>query len=112
MVRLMLNLCIISDDKKQGVLCESLDQVRELVEAIKSQRPDIDIGDWTTELKESKHANRVYLLNYCGHKRLQHGRVSDIKTLGLSYLQFHELLMYDLPEIDANQTDILSLLGL
>ena len=108
----VLNLSVIPDDRKVGVLCETLGQVEMLIDAVRSQRSDVDVGDWCRELKKSKHANRVYFLNYCGSKSLQHGRPAEIKALGLRSISFDELWWNDLPEFEENQTGILSLLGL
>lgn len=108
----VLNLSAIKDDTKVGVFCETLSQVEMLIDAVKAQRPDINIGDWPKDLKEGMHANRVYYLNYRGNKRLQHGRPDVVRDMGLLYLQFEELWMEDLPDIEVDQTGILSLLGL
>lgn len=108
----MLNLSAINDDTKVGVFCETLSQVEMLIDAVKTQRQDINTGDWPRDLKESTHANRAYYLNYRGSKRLQHGKPDVVRDIGLSYLHFEELWMEDLPDIEVDQIGILSLLGL
>lgn len=107
----MLNLDAINDDRKVGVLCKMLSQVEILIDAVQVQRPDINVGDWPKDLKEATHANRAYYLNYRGNRRLQHGRPDAMRDIGLSYLQFEELWVENLPDIEGNKTGILSLLG-
>lgn len=109
---LMLNLSAIPDDMKFGVLCETLSQVEMLIDAVKTQRPDVTIRIRPEELRVDVHANRAYYLNYRGDRLLQHGNPSVVRGLGLSYLRFEELWVDDLPDIEGNQTGILSLLGL
>lgn len=106
----VLDLSLISDDKKVGVLCETLGQFEMLLDAIKIQRPDIDC-EVHREMTEFNYANKVYYLNYMNSRRLQHGSRVTVRDLGLSYVQFNELWHEDLPDISVNQTGILSLLG-
>ena len=107
----VLNLSAISDDSKIGVLCETLSQVEMLIDAVKTQRPDIDTGDWHKDLNKGTHTNRAYYLNYNKSKRLMHGDPAGVRSIGLSYIGFDDLWQDDLPEFRANQADILSLLG-
>lgn len=107
----MLNLNVIVDDRTTGVYCETLEQVQELTNAIKAQRPDIGIDNWVEGLTQY-HCDRVYLLNYCDSKRLQYGSIHNIKALNLNYIQFSDLIMDDLPDFQTNPDDVLTLLGM
>lgn len=107
----MLNLNVIVDDSTTGVYCETVEQVQELTNAIKEQRPDIDIDNWVAGLTKY-HCNRVYLLNYCNSKRLQFGSIHNIKALNLNYIQFSDLIMDDLPDFETNPDGALALLGI
>ena len=107
----MLNLSLITDDTRIGVLCKTLDQFEMLLNAVKTQRPDIDC-ELHLSFTESNYANKAYFLNYNRSKRLQCGSLDVVHDLGLTYFQFNELWEDDLPEFEENQTGILSLLGL
>lgn len=107
----VLDFGVITDETKVGILCTTLGQAEMLIDAVKIQRPDINTGDWPKLLRSETHANRAYFLNYRNSKRLQHGDPKHLPD-GLTYIPFEALLMDDFPNIDANKTGILSLLGL
>lgn len=107
----VLNLDLIVDDRRTGIHCTSAEQVAELVSTIKLQRPDVDVSAWF-KVDYSRHMNNVFFLNYSGAKALQTGSMSIVESLGLGFVPFEELVQHDLPEINANETGILSLLGL
>ena len=106
----VLNLDLIVDEAKTGILCTSEGQITALVAELKLQRPDIDVSAWSRN--NDRYVGDVFFLNYSGSKMLQRGSMSTVKNLGLGFIPFEELMQQDLPEINANETGILSLLGL
>lgn len=107
---LVLNLGLIQDDRSIGVLCETLDQFEVLLDAIKTQRPDVDC-ELHLEKTASNYANKVYYLNYCNNRVLQMGNPAEVHILRLTYFRFEELWIEDLPDISVNKKGIMSLLG-
>lgn len=110
----MLDLNRIPDDKWYGVICDTEQELRDFIEAVKFQRCDIDIGLFNDprEMSNSRYHGKAYFLNYLGSKRLQHGTPESLPR-ELHTLKFEELLCApDLPDIDMGQLEALSLLGL
>lgn len=110
----MINLSRIPDDKSWGVICNTEQELREFVEAIKSQRPDIQIGSFrnSSKLSEEYYHGKAYFLNYRDSHNLQHGLPGNLPE-NLHTLTFDELLTApELPDIDANLLESLSTLGL
>lgn len=105
----VLNLDLIVDEGKTGILCSSEGQIAALISELKLQRPDIDVSAW--DRNNHKYVGDVFFLNYAGAKCLQRGSMSTVKNLGLGFIPFEELIQQDLPDINANETGILSLLG-
>ena len=86
----------------------------EFVNAIKDQRKDINIGSFNdpSKLADPRYHGKAYFLNYLGSKRLQHGRPDSLPS-ELNTMRFEELLCApDLPGIDTDQLEKLSMLGL
>ena len=109
----MIDLSRIPDDKTWGVICENEDDLVEFVEAIKTQRKDVDIGSFRnkTKLSESFYHGKAYFLNYSNSHRLQHGEPRSLPG-GLITMTIHQLrVCVDLPEIQADQVESLSLFG-
>lgn len=110
----MLDLNRIPDDRLWGVICDTEQELRDFIEAVKFQRCDIDIGsfDDPRRMSNSSYHGKAYFLNYLGSKRLQHGSPRSLPR-ELHTLKFEELLCApDLPDIDMGQLEALSLLGL
>lgn len=110
----MLDLRRIPDDKWYGVICNTEQELRDFIEAVKFQRCDIDIGlfDDSRRMSNSIYHGKAYFLNYLGSKRLQHGTPGSLPS-ELHTLKFEELLCApDLPDIDMGQLEALSPLGL
>lgn len=110
----MLDLKRIPDDKWYGVICNTEQELRDFIEAVKFQRCDIDIGLFNDprKMSNSRYHGKAYFLNYLGSKRLQHGTPESLPR-ELHTLKFEELLCApDLPDIDMGQLEALSLLGL
>lgn len=109
----VLNLGVIASDQWQAIHCRTLDEAQRLLDAVKEQRPDIYTGNWESILSDKKYEDKAFMLSYCGCKRLKYGSVSHLKSEGIEIIPFEALLYsFNLPEIKANQTGILSLLGL
>lgn len=111
----MIDLSRIVDDTKCGVICETEGELRMFVDAIKSQREDIDIGsfeDSDKKMSESYYHGKAYFLNYKNGKYLQYGNPKSLPA-GLYAIPLSELLsVQDLPDINVDQTQALSMLGL
>ena len=110
----MIDLSRIPDDRRWGVFCETEQELRELVDAIKSQRKDVDLGLFANPLNlaETKYHGKAFFLNYARSKRLQYGDLGQL-PVSLITMKFEELLCaQDLPDIDASQLETLSMLGL
>mgnify|MGYP006313475231 CR=1 FL=1 len=71
----MLDLNRIPDGKWYGVICDTEQELRDFIEAVKFQRCDIDIGLFNDprKMSNSRYHGKAYFLNYLGSKRLQHG---------------------------------------
>lgn len=111
---MIIDLSRIPDDKWYGVICNSELELRTFVEAIKTQRSDIDIGSFSDKRKlaERRYHGKAYFLNYLGSKHLQTGDPAGLPR-ELRTMSFDELLVApELPDIDFNQLEALSLLGL
>lgn len=109
-----VDLSHIPDDKWWGVICENEQDLVEFVNAIKDQRKDIDICSFSdpSKLADPRYHGKVYFLNYLGSKRLQYGR-PDALPSELNTMRLEELFCApDLPDIDAGQLEMLSMLGL
>ena len=109
-----VDLSRIPDDKWCGVICENEKELAEFVNAIKEQREDVDIGSFkdTSKLANPRYHGKAYFLNYLGSKRLQHGRPDGLPS-ELNTMRFEELFCApDLPDIEADQLEMLSMLGL
>lgn len=109
-----VDLSRIPDDKWCGVICENEQDLVEFVNAIKDQRKDIDIGSFNdpSNLANPRYHGKAYVLNYLGSKRLQFGRPDSLPG-ELCTMMFEELFCApDLPDIDADQLEMLSMLGL
>lgn len=104
----VLNLDLIVDEENTGILCTSEGQITALVAELKLQRPDIDVSGWGRN--NDRYVGDVFFLNYSGSKILQRGSMSTVKYLGLGFIPFEELMQQDLPDINANETGILSFL--
>lgn len=109
----VLDLRIIASDQMQAVHCRTLEEAQCLLDAVREQRPDIYTGNWETVLSDKKYEDRAFILSYCGCKRLKFGSASFLESEGIEIIPFDVLLYsFNLPEIEANQNGILSLLGL
>lgn len=109
----MLDLGVITSDQWQAIHCRTLEEAQCLLDAVKEQRPDINIGSWKPVLVDKKYEDKAFILSYCGCKRLKFGSVSYLKSEGIEIIPFETLLhCINLPEVEPNQTGILSLLGL
>lgn len=109
----MLNLAVITNDEKQAVHCRTLDEARILYYAVKAQRPDISFYGWNGPPDlNSVYADKAYMLSYNGCKSLKYGGVNDLRRMGVEIVSFDRLLEFELPDVEVNQTGILSLLGL
>lgn len=111
----MIDLSRIVDDTKCGVICETEGELRMFVDAIKSQRKDIDIGSFKNsdrKMSESYYHGKAYFLNFKNTKYLQYGNPKSLPE-GLYAIPISDLLsVQDLPDINADQTQALSMLGL
>lgn len=109
-----VDLSRIPDDKWWGVICENEKDLVEFVNAVKDQRKDIDISPFNdpSKLADPRYHGKAYVLNYLGSKRLQYGRPDSLPSK-LSTMMFEELFCApDLPGIDTDQLEKLSMLGL
>lgn len=109
-----VDLSRIPDDKWWGVICENEKDLIEFVDAIKDQRKDVDIGSFNdpSKLTDPRYHGKAYFLNYLGSKRLQNGWPDDLPS-ELNTMRLEELFYApDLPDIDADQLEMLSMLGL
>lgn len=110
---LVLDLGAIASDQWQAVHCRTLEEAQRFLDAVKEQRPDIGTKSWEPILVDSKYEDKAFMLSYCGCKSLKFGSVSHLKSEGIEIIPFEALLYsFELPEVEANQTGILSLLGL
>jgi hypothetical protein len=110
----MLELSRIPDDRLWGVICNTEQELKDFVEAVKSQRSDIDIGSFGNQstLAMERYHGKAYFLNYLGSRHLQQGTPVGLPR-DLSTMSFEELLIApELPDIDTDQIEALSMLGL
>lgn len=110
---LVIDLSKITDDEKQAVHCRTIEEAQIFLDAVRVQRTDIGTTHWERTLTSKKYEGKAFMLSYTGCKQLRYGEAFDLKRQGIEIIPFEALLRsFDLPEIDANQTGILSLLGL
>lgn len=108
----MLDLNIIINDEKQAIHCRTLEEAQQLLDAVRKQRTDINTYSWESTLVNKKYEDKAFMLSYCGCKSLKFGSVPNLRSQGIEIIPFEMLSRYfDLPEVEANQTGILSLLG-
>lgn len=108
----MLDIGIIKNDERQAVHCRTLDEAVLFFNAVKEQRPDIRLYGWHSPPEGDRQADKAYILSYRGCKSLKFGEVASLKREGIQIMAFDELISFNLPEPEVNQTGILSLLGL
>mgnify|MGYP003289269122 CR=1 FL=1 len=109
----LINLGVIASDQWQAVHCRTIEEAQRLLDAVREQRPDIDTRTWEPVLVDKKYEDAAFMLSYFGCKRLKFGSVSYLKSQGVEIIPFESLLYsFELPEVEVNQTGILSLLGL
>ena len=109
----MINLSVITDEQNQAVLCKTLGEARALFEAVKEQRPHIDLKGWGGAPNDpSRHTNQAYILSYRGSSRLQYSSANFLKSKGIEIIPFERLMMPELPAPEAGEFGIEFLLEL
>ncbi len=110
----MSDLKRIPDARYWGVICDTEEELREFVSAVKTQRKNIDVGTFahSSEISREYYRGKAFFINYSNSRRIQYGDIealpSNVKTM-----RFDELLsVQDLPDISADQLGVLSMLGL
>lgn len=107
----MLDLSVITRDESQAVHCRTLEEAQLLYHAVKEQRPDIHMYGWSGPPDSDRYVDKAYILSWHGFRAFKYGDVEYLRKNGVEIIEFGGLLLQDLPDIEANQTDIFSLLG-
>lgn len=108
-----LDLNRIPDDRLWGVICNTEQELRAFIDAVKIQRSDIDIGSLgnPSRLSDGQYHGKAYFLNYRDSKCLQMGTPRNLRD-GLYTMGFQELVCApELPDINIDQLEVLSMLG-
>lgn len=110
----MVDLSRIPDDRYWGVICETEEELKEFVSAVKTQCKDISVGSFVhpSEISKKHYRGKAFFINYSNSRRVQYGEVAALPS-NTKTMRFDELLsVQDLPDISADQLGVLSMLGL
>ena len=110
----IIDLKRIPDDRYWGVICETEEELREFVSAVKTQCKNIDVGIFanSSEISKEYYRGKAFFINYSNSGRIQYGDVVTLPS-NLKTMRFDELFpVQDLPDISEDQLGALSMLGL
>lgn len=107
----MIDLSRITSDGGQAVYIRTINQARELITAVREQRPDISVKAWSEEISGTMYYDTCYILSYCGCKSLKRGSKSFLTSQNIQVLEFEDLLAIEIPEFEASEHDVSFLIG-
>ena len=107
----MINLDLIAENfKKYAVTVSDIEQAKMLFDAVKERWPEMTKNWGSVRFEEYIWNERCFLFHWADRTALFHGRTSQHKRY-YTMIPFEYLMIPELPEFDAGDFSISSLLG-